>query len=114
MYTPHGLFYSSRRRHTSYIGDWSSDVCSSDLASFDGMVIEPAALYLFRSVARASHAVAMVRMSAIVLFCFARCIAVSRFGMGRAHVWTLVTEASSMPSTAWTLSLRITRGSSFV
>src|SRR5437762_3903647 len=25
------LFFSSRRRHTSYIGDWSSDVCSSDL-----------------------------------------------------------------------------------
>src|SRR5437762_1921186 len=25
-----GLF-SSRRRHTRYIGDWSSDVCSSDL-----------------------------------------------------------------------------------
>src|SRR5437762_13801847 len=25
------LFYSSRRRHTRYIGDWSSDVCSSDL-----------------------------------------------------------------------------------
>src|SRR5208337_5184640 len=23
--------FSSRRRHTSYIGDWSSDVCSSDL-----------------------------------------------------------------------------------
>src|SRR5437762_3188315 len=25
-------FFSSRRRHTRYIGDWSSDVCSSDLA----------------------------------------------------------------------------------
>src|SRR5437763_373686 len=25
-----GFFFSSRRRHTSYIGDWSSDVCSSD------------------------------------------------------------------------------------
>src|SRR5437763_1900742 len=24
------FFFSSRRRHTSYIGDWSSDVCSSD------------------------------------------------------------------------------------
>src|SRR5437762_700972 len=23
--------FSSRRRHTSYLGDWSSDVCSSDL-----------------------------------------------------------------------------------
>src|SRR5436189_4869127 len=26
-----GFFFSSRRRHTIYIGDWSSDVCSSDL-----------------------------------------------------------------------------------
>src|SRR5437879_7050276 len=34
------FFFSSRRRHTIYIGDWSSDVCSSDLlvvedSSFD-------------------------------------------------------------------------------
>src|SRR5437879_13810438 len=28
-----GFFFSSRRRHTRYIGDWSSDVCSSDLES---------------------------------------------------------------------------------
>src|SRR5437764_1726750 len=27
------FLFSSRRRHTSYIGDWSSDVCSSDLCS---------------------------------------------------------------------------------
>src|SRR5688500_19934810 len=26
------FFFSSRRRHTSLQGDWSSDVCSSDLA----------------------------------------------------------------------------------
>src|SRR5437763_5247480 len=28
------FFFSSRRRHTRYIGDWSSDVCSSDLSGF--------------------------------------------------------------------------------
>src|SRR5690348_17916084 len=28
-----GFFFSSRRRHTSWTGDWSSDVCSSDLES---------------------------------------------------------------------------------
>src|SRR5437762_12717262 len=28
----HRFFFSSRRRHTRYIGDWSSDVCSSDLS----------------------------------------------------------------------------------
>src|SRR2546426_7539739 len=27
------FFFSSRRRHTRLQGDWSSDVCSSDLAS---------------------------------------------------------------------------------
>src|SRR3712207_8707239 len=27
----HVLFFSSRRRHTRYWRDWSSDVCSSDL-----------------------------------------------------------------------------------
>src|SRR5690606_40745063 len=26
-----GFFYSSRRRHTRFSRDWSSDVCSSDL-----------------------------------------------------------------------------------
>src|SRR5437764_10974201 len=29
------FFFSSRRRHTRYIGDWSSDVCSSDLPPHD-------------------------------------------------------------------------------
>src|SRR5690606_1819717 len=28
-----GLFFSSRRRHTSFSRDWSSDVCSSDLSA---------------------------------------------------------------------------------
>ena len=27
------FFFSSRRRHTRLQGDWSSDVCSSDLSS---------------------------------------------------------------------------------
>src|SRR5256885_13000713 len=29
------FFFSSRRRHTRLQGDWSSDVCSSDLAETD-------------------------------------------------------------------------------
>src|SRR2546430_3885710 len=28
---PHSFFFSSRRRHTRFDCDWSSDVCSSDL-----------------------------------------------------------------------------------
>src|SRR5262249_59142081 len=28
---PRSFFFSSRRRHTRLVSDWSSDVCSSDL-----------------------------------------------------------------------------------
>src|SRR5215467_10174418 len=31
------FFFSSRRRHTRLQGDWSSDVCSSDLAGAQAM-----------------------------------------------------------------------------
>src|SRR5437762_12984182 len=34
-----GFFFSSRRRHTRYIGDWSSDVCSSDLLAEEGCAV---------------------------------------------------------------------------
>src|SRR5437763_7183460 len=32
------FFFTSRRRHTRYIGDWSSDVCSSDLLAGLGKI----------------------------------------------------------------------------
>src|SRR5256885_10258043 len=32
MQAEDGFFFSSRRRHTRLQGDWSSDVCSSDLS----------------------------------------------------------------------------------
>src|SRR6266850_2956358 len=35
------LFFSSRRRHTRLQGDWSSDVCSSDLEEGDQLVSMP-------------------------------------------------------------------------
>src|SRR5437762_8881707 len=35
------FFFSSRRRHTRYIGDWSSDVCSSDLPQVPGRTLPP-------------------------------------------------------------------------
>src|SRR5690606_41017010 len=31
------LYFSSRRRHTRFSRDWSSDVCSSDLISINNM-----------------------------------------------------------------------------
>src|SRR3989454_10990573 len=34
------FFFSSRRRHTRLQGDWSSDVCSSDLHDGAGQVID--------------------------------------------------------------------------
>src|SRR2546430_10637540 len=33
------FFFSSRRRHTRFDCDWSSDVCSSDLADFRGKLL---------------------------------------------------------------------------
>src|SRR4051794_41409897 len=33
------FFFSSRRRHTRWTGDWSSDVCSSDLVTPLAVVI---------------------------------------------------------------------------
>src|SRR5207245_8050839 len=32
------IFFSSRRRHTRCYRDWSSDVCSSDLASYNAVL----------------------------------------------------------------------------
>src|SRR5690348_17683589 len=57
------FFFSSRRRHTRWTGDWSSDVCSSDLASFlaasqspVGVAIAETNLYTVNEVARSiSH-----------------------------------------------------------
>src|SRR5436309_14593206 len=34
------FFFSSRRRHTRFSRDWSSDVCSSDLTATVGVVVE--------------------------------------------------------------------------
>src|SRR5437879_6736379 len=65
------FFFSSRRRHTRYIGDWSSDVCSSDLftndlavgfrdgcAQADGQVIRKVIAANRNSAAMAHHAAA--------------------------------------------------------
>src|SRR6266487_6165176 len=38
------FFFSSRRRHTRWTGDWSSDVCSSDLVLGEDA---PAAMEMF-------------------------------------------------------------------
>src|SRR6267154_5232578 len=38
------FFFSSRRRHTRWTGDWSSDVCSSDLGFCSQSLVGPACL----------------------------------------------------------------------
>src|SRR5690625_6415073 len=35
------FFFSSRRRHTRWPRDWSSDVCSSDLRLGEGFAVDP-------------------------------------------------------------------------
>src|SRR3712207_8480914 len=49
------FFFSSRRRHTRYWRDWSSDVCSSDLAAAAPPPVtrEPALTWLPRMLASA-------------------------------------------------------------
>src|SRR5205085_7338525 len=41
------FFFSSRIRHTRFYCDWSSDVCSSDLTTANGMTVETRNLAIF-------------------------------------------------------------------
>src|SRR5690606_41040412 len=43
------FFFSSRRRHTRFSRDWSSDVCSSDLGSSDRSGIKIVAVFVGNS-----------------------------------------------------------------
>src|SRR5699024_11687037 len=51
------FFFSSRRRHTRSKRDWSSDVCSSDLASIED---DPDGPYLFGDIPEANQPVESV------------------------------------------------------
>src|SRR4029450_59661 len=48
----HQLFFSSRRRHTRFVSDWSSDVCSSDLAAPRIAAVIPLTAQAIRNVGR--------------------------------------------------------------
>src|SRR5256885_7966299 len=39
------FFFSSRRRHTRLQGDWSSDVCSSDLPHRGALLVQEMVIY---------------------------------------------------------------------
>src|SRR5258705_11031228 len=49
------FFFSSRRRHTRCLSDWSSDVCSSDLERSEGADQNPDARPLPRGQEAARH-----------------------------------------------------------
>src|SRR5256885_12904879 len=55
------FFFSSRRRHTRLQGDWSSDVCSSDLVA----QLDPAQVQ-HRVLHRALHALAAPGLLALI------------------------------------------------
>src|SRR5207248_8347180 len=59
------FFFSSRRRHTRSYGDWSSDVCSSDLVTRGSLrilkIAPPFSLAFSRSACRRSASEYMVR-----------------------------------------------------
>src|SRR3712207_6855378 len=50
------FFFSSRRRHTRYWRDWSSDVCSSDLLNKLELEIATTTDVMKEQYAKASHA----------------------------------------------------------
>src|SRR2546426_4405023 len=49
------FFFSSRRRHTRLQGDWSSDVCSSDLLSYIMVIHEPAKVDASHAITVSAH-----------------------------------------------------------
>src|SRR5205814_3054718 len=55
------FFFSSRRRHTRCLSDWSSDVCSSDLFGLDGRAKGDGFIRILRSVE--------LRSRSAVIFC---------------------------------------------
>src|SRR2546430_9148207 len=50
------FFFSSRRRHTRFDCDWSSDVCSSDLAAYGERTLRDVFLYPFEVVIKEAGA----------------------------------------------------------
>src|SRR5690606_40711741 len=53
MFDSVAFFFSSRRRHTRFSRDWSSDVCSSDLVKCLGRVIKKISIVLKKHINKA-------------------------------------------------------------
>src|SRR5690625_6751449 len=63
------FFFSSKRRHTTWPRDWSSDVCSSDL-TFDRLLIADAGIYTGREV---KYAFKLTHFRALFHYLINRC-----------------------------------------
>src|SRR2546426_12686422 len=92
------FFFSSRRRHTRLQGDWSSDVCSSDLTSRDsaGATVGPYRpttfeLRLERGAGRARVAVGVLHANT-GLGAEGQGVAVVQYGIG--SLWEIAPEVS--------------------
>src|SRR5260370_6373484 len=70
-----GLFVSSRRRHTRFKCDWSSDVCSSDLASLTQTRAAGYGLCFFEDLVRIAPTWEQVKSLNICRVCHARVLA---------------------------------------
>src|SRR5215467_14823451 len=64
------FFFSSRRRHTRLQGDWSSDVCSSDLPSLRRRRLDLLAEHFGLSTAGRHRGLGDARMAAEILSIF--------------------------------------------
>src|SRR3712207_7900606 len=62
------FFFSSRRRHTRYWRDWSSDVCSSDLIPAEGLFIAQYAMLDGWGLVNRVAGLALVYVAAILPF----------------------------------------------
>src|SRR5205814_7460760 len=58
------FFFSSRRRHTRCLSDWSSDVCSSDLPVLGALLVNAANTYLNDENLKAWAALALLAAAA--------------------------------------------------
>src|SRR5256885_13124638 len=68
VFLDYSFFFSSRRRHTRLQGDWSSDVCSSDLEH--EMICEALLLGIFiAAVAVAAPRDALANNRRLIWFC---------------------------------------------
>src|SRR5690606_40135561 len=67
------FFFSSRRRHTRFSRDWSSDVCSSDLTLFNSLLITIVSVVLiivFSAMAAYALSRAKSKLSTVLFFVF--------------------------------------------